>query len=71
MIGNRYKNLIDMKKDIEKFFGKEVNCIQESDFNESNQDFDFMIDYDFKENYGQVETIFCIKENGEYIITEV
>lgn len=68
-IGNRYKNLEDLKVDLEKLHNCKVINIFESE-SERFEDTDFMIDYEL-ENDSNVYTIFYLFDNGHnYYITE-
>lgn len=70
LIGKRFKNLKDLKTDLEKLHNCKVVNIFESE-SERLEDSDFMIDYEL-ENDTDVYTIFYLKDNANnYYITEV
>lgn len=69
LIGNRYKNLEDLKTDLEKLHNCKVINIFESE-SERLEDSDFMIDYEL-ENDTDVYTVFYLFDNAHnYYITE-
>lgn len=69
LIGNRYKNLEDLKTDLEKLHNCKVVNIFESE-SERLEDSDFMIDYEL-ENDTDVYTVFYLFDNAHnYYITE-
>ncbi len=69
LIGNRYKNLEELKTDLEKLHNCKVVNIFESE-SERLEDSDFMIDYEL-ENDNDVYTIFYLLDNANnYYITE-
>lgn len=71
IVGRRYATLELLKQDIENFTGKTINAIIESE-SERYEHLDFMIDYEFKEQIGDVRTLFYLKDNGgNYYITEI
>lgn len=71
IVGRRYATLELLKQDIENLTGKTINAIIESE-SEKYEYLDFMIDYEFKEQIGDVRTLFYLKDNGgNYYITEI
>lgn len=69
LIGNRYKNLEDLKTDLEKLHNCKIVNIFESE-SERLEDSDFMIDYEL-ENDTDVYTLFYLFDNAHnYYITE-
>lgn len=69
LIGNRYKNLEDLKTDLEKLHNCKVINIFESE-SERLEDSDFMIDYEL-ENDEDIYTVFYLLDNAHnYYITE-
>lgn len=71
IVGRRYATLELLKQDIENLTGKTINAIIESE-SERYEHLDFMIDYEFKEQIGDVRTLFYLKDNGgKYYITEI
>lgn len=70
LVGKRFNNLKEIKKEIEKIKHKKIVGIFESE-SERPKEIDFMIDYEFDE-MDDVYTIFYLKDNaGHYYITEV
>lgn len=71
IVGRRYATLELLKQDIENLTGKTINAIIESE-SKKYEYLDFMIDYEFKEQIGDVRTLFYLKDNGgNYYITEI
>ena len=70
MLGTRHKTLEDLKECLQKYLGKKVVNIFESE-SERLENLDYMIDYEL-ENDNNVYTIYYLKDNeNNYYITEI
>lgn len=71
LVGRRYVNLELLKNDIELLTKRNVKSITESELDRL-EECDFMIDFCFEDNEGDIDTIYYLKDNaGQYYITKV
>lgn len=69
LVGRRFNDLDEIKKEIEKITHKKIGTIFESE-SERPEECDFMIDYEFEPF--DIYTLFYLRDNaGHYYITEV